>query len=196
MMMIIGYARVSTEDQNLELQLDALRLAGCERLYTDKASGSRIARPGLDEAMASLKRGDRLIVWKLDRLGRSVKHLVELASRFKDEGIDLKSVSDGIDTSSSTGRFFFHVMSAFAEMERELIRERTNAGLAAAKDRGRTGGRPKSMTTGKVEAVEKLLRSGMPISDVARSVEVSVPTIYRYFPAAGKFQHPKSGVKA
>jgi DNA invertase Pin-like site-specific DNA recombinase len=180
--MNIGYARVSTDDQNLELQLDALKKAGCEQTFTDKVSGSRISRPGLEQALAALKKGDCLIVWKLDRLGRSVRHLVELSARFKEQGIDLRSVSDGIDTSTATGRFFFHVMSAFAEMERELIRERTNAGLAAAKDRGRLGGRPKAMTSGKLEAAEKLLSGGMPIGDVARSLDVSVPTIYRYFP--------------
>jgi DNA invertase Pin-like site-specific DNA recombinase len=190
----IGYARVSTEDQNLELQLDALRKAGCEHLFTDKLSGSRITRPGLDLALAALKRGDCLIVWKLDRLGRSVKHLVELSAKFKEEGVDLRSVSDGIDTSTSTGRFFFHVMSAFAEMERELVRERTKAGLAAAKARGRVGGRPKSMTTGKLEAAGKLLSTGMPVGDVARSLDVSVPTIYRYFPAGNNRDLIKQGV--
>ena len=180
--MLVGYARVSTDDQNLELQQDALGKAGCAQIFSDKASGSRIDRPGLDRALAALRKGDCLIVWKLDRLGRSVRHLVELSAGFKLRGIDLRSVSDGIDTSTATGRFFFHVMSAFAEMERELIRERTNAGLAAAKNRGRIGGRPRAMTAGKLEAAEKLLRAGMPVSDVARSLEVSAPTIYRYFP--------------
>ncbi len=181
--MLIGYARVSTEDQNLGLQQDALQKAGCAAVYSDKASGGHMSRPGLEQALALLGRGDCLIVWKLDRLGRSVKHLVEIAARFKEQGVDLRSLSDGIDTSTATGRFFFHVMSAFAEMERELIRERTNAGLAAARKRGRTGGRPKAMTASKLEAGRRLLDAGMPVGDVARSLSVSVPTVYRYFPA-------------
>lgn len=181
--MLIGYARVSTEDQNLELQTDALKAAGCELIFSDKASGARIDRPGLAEALSKLQRGDCLVVWKLDRLGRSVKHLVDLGMDFRAKGIDLRSTTDSIDTSTVTGRFFFTVMSAFAQMERELIGERTRAGLVAAKERGRTGGRPKAMTTAKLEAAKKLLVSGMPPSDVARSLDVSVPTIYRYFPA-------------
>ena len=193
--MNIGYARVSTDDQNLNLQLDALAKAGCEKVFLDKASGARTRRPGLDDALLELRAGDCLMVWKLDRLGRSVNDLVGLAARFSASEIDLRSLSDGIDTSSSTGRFFFHVMSAFAEMERELIRERTKAGLLAAKVRGRIGGRPLSMTTSKLEAAERLLAGGLPVKDVARSLEVSVPTIYRYFPANASSITPARRVK-
>src|SRR5450755_434365 len=166
--MDIGYARVSSDDQNLSLQLDALKKAGCEEVFTDKVSGSRSSRPGLDQALARLQKGDCLIVWKLDRLGRSVQHLVELAAQFKQRDVEFRSLSDGIDTSSATGRFFFHVMSAFAEMERELIRERTNAGLVAAKKRGRIGGRPRLMTKDKLDAAELMLSQGMDLGGVAR----------------------------
>ena len=185
--MRIGYARVSTEDQNLQLQVDALLRAECGQVFTDKAGGSHTDRPGLKVALAALSRGDCLVVWKLDRLGRSVKDLVELAARFRHAGVDLRSLSDGIDTASATGRFFFHVMSAFAEMERELIRERTNAGLTAARDRGRVGGRPRAMTAAKHERAQRLLSTGMSVADVAHALEVSIPTIYRYFPA-GSFR--------
>lgn len=181
--MIYGYARVSTEEQNLQLQIDALKLAGCNTVFSDKMSGSRSVRPGLDEALNRLQAGDCLIVWKLDRLGRSASHLVELSTRFARDGIDLRGVSDGIDTSTATGRFFFHVMSAFAEMERELIRERTKAGLEAAKKDGRIGGRPKVMTAGRIDAAKKLVASGMTVAEVARTLGVSVPTMYRYLPA-------------
>ena len=180
--MIVGYARVSTEDQNLELQTDALQKAGCEVIKTDKASGAREDRPGLESALGLLNSGDTLIVWKLDRLGRSVKHLIEVATALRNQGVHFKSVKDNIDTSTVTGRFFFNVMASFAEMEKELIQERTKAGLAAAKDRGRIGGRPKRMTPSKLEAAERLLIDGIPIKDVARSLEISVPTLYRYFP--------------
>lgn len=182
--MLIGYARVSTDEQSLDLQISALQKAGCESICSDKVSGSRMARPGLDAALKELKVGDCLVVWKLDRLGRSVKHLIDLAAQFKEMGVELRSLSDGIDTTTATGRFFFHVMSAFAEMERELIRERTKAGLVSAKEMGRVGGRPKAMTTAKLEAAKRLLLQGMAIGDVARSLNVSVPTVYRYFPAA------------
>ena len=181
--MLVGYARVSTEDQKLDLQLDALSNVGCEEIFTEKATGSRTARPELDAALARLKKDDCLVVWKLDRLGRTVKGLIDLSTKLKQGGVNLRSLSDGIDTATATGRFFFTVMSAFAEMEREMIIERTLAGLAAAKDRGRVGGRPRVMTIAKIEAAEVLLAEGMPVGDVARSLEVSVPTIYRYLPA-------------
>ena len=193
--MIIGYARVSTDDQILDLQTDALKRAGCGEILTDTVSGSRAKRPGLDAALAKLGKGDCLMIWKLDRLGRSVKNLVDIVDQFATKGINLRSLSDGIDTTSATGRFFFHVMSAFAEMERELIRERTKAGLVSAKSRGRVGGRPLSMTTGKLEAAERLLSGGLPIKDVARSLELSVPTLYRYFPGSGVRSDARRGGK-
>jgi DNA invertase Pin-like site-specific DNA recombinase len=180
--MLIGYARVSTEDQKLDMQLDALRAAGCDEVVTEKLSGAGMSRPGLARVLASLQPGDTLMVWKLDRLGRSIGDLIGLAETLRTSGVNLRSLSEGVDTSSTAGRFFFNVMSSFAQMEREVIRERTLAGLAAARARGRVGGRPRAMTPGKVEAAEKLLQSGTPVGDVARSLGVSVPTIYRYLP--------------
>lgn len=182
--MLIGYARVSTEDQSLNLQVDALRKAGCERIYQDMASGALSARPGLDDALRTLHAGDCLVVWRLDRLGRSVKHLVLLAETLKSRDVDFRCLQEGIDTTSPTGRFFFHVMSAFAELEREVIRERTKAGLSAARARGRIGGRPRRMTLDKVEAAETLHASGLPVKDIAHTLEVSVATVYRYLSVA------------
>lgn len=177
--MLIGYARVSTEDQNLDLQTDALAAAGCARLYTDRLSGSVANRPGLLDALTQLRAGDTLVIWKLDRLGRSVKQLVELVGSLQEKGVHFRSLTDGIDTSTSAGRFFFHVMAAMAEMERDLIRERTTAGLAAARARGRQGGRPKIMTDAKISAAKKLMDAGTASIDVARSLGVSRATLYR-----------------
>ena len=149
--MLIGYARVSTEDQSLDLQLDALRQAGCERVYTDKASAARTPRPGLSEARSQLREGDVLVVWKLDRLGRSVKGLVDFVGELAEEDVQFRSLTDGIDTTTPHGRFFFHMMASLAQMERELIAERTKAGLDAARKRGRMVGRKRRMTPGKIE---------------------------------------------
>jgi DNA invertase Pin-like site-specific DNA recombinase len=182
--MLIGYARVSTDDQNLSLQLDALKATGCEQLFTDKISGAANVRPGLEQALSHLRSGDTLIVWKLDRLGRTVKGLVELVADLEQRGVQFRSVTDGIDTSTPAGRFFFHVMSALAQMERELIAERTKAGLAAAKARGKSGGRKRKMTNGKIEAAKKLMAAGTPPKDVAANLGVSVPTLYRWIPAS------------
>ena len=135
--MLLGYARVSTDEQNLELQGDALSAAGCDRIFSDKLSGSRLDRPGLAAALSHLRSGDSLVVWKLDRLGRTVRQLVEFVARLNQDGIEFRSLTDGIDTTTPAGRFFFHMMAALAEMERDLTRERTMAGLAAARARGR-----------------------------------------------------------
>ncbi|RZL18143.1 MAG: recombinase family protein, partial [Sphingomonas sp.] len=131
--MLIGYARVSTSEQNLTLQTDALTAAGCERICSDKVSGAKADRPGLSEALNVARRGDTLVIWKLDRLGRSMKGLVELAADLATRGIELRSLTDGIDTATPTGRLLFHILASIAEMERELIRERTMAGLLAAR---------------------------------------------------------------
>lgn len=139
--MRIGYARVSTDDQSLELQTQALVQAGCDRLFTDRTSGSRMDRPGLKEALSHLREGDSLVVWKLDRLGRGVKGLVDLVTHLETQSIHFQSLTDQIDTSTPAGRFFFHVMASLAQMERELIVERTRAGLEAARRLGRIGGR-------------------------------------------------------
>jgi DNA invertase Pin-like site-specific DNA recombinase len=185
-LMLIGYARVSTDEQNLDLQRDALNRAGCERLFEDKASGAKVAREGLSEALSHLRAGDTLAVWKLDRLGRSVKGLVDLVEDLAKRGIGFKSITDSIDTSTPAGRFFFHVMASLAQMERELIIERTRAGLIAAKSKGRVGGRKRSMTVAKVDAAKKLLASGSAPRDVADSLGVSVPTLYRWIPAGAR----------
>lgn len=182
--MMIGYARVSTQDQNLNLQTEALTRAGCEKIYEDKISGVRVERPGLTRALEMLREGDTLVVWKLDRLGRSVKQLVDMVGELHKQGIQFKSLTDAIDTGTPAGRFFFHVMASLAEMERELIIERTRAGLDAAKQLGRKGGRKPKMTSSKIESAKKLLASGIPPRDVAKDLGVSVPTLYRWLPAS------------
>jgi len=182
--MLIGYARVSTQDQHLELQKQALLTAGCERIYDDTLSGSRGERPGLAQALDVVRSGDTLVVWKLDRLGRSVKNLIDLVSHLEHAGVHFKSITDGIDTSTASGRFFFHVMASLAQMERELIVERTKAGLEIAKQSGRKGGRKRLMTDNKLEAAKKLLASGIAPKDVAATLGVSIPTLYRWLPAS------------
>ena len=178
--MFIGYARVSTDDQNLDLQLDALKKAGCSQLFTDQVSGAAAVKTGLEAALAYLREGDTLVVWKLDRLGRTVKGLVELADLLNSRGIQFRSLTDGIDTSTAAGRFFFHMMAALAEMERDLIHERTTAGLAAARARGRKGGRKLKLDDAKRDAARKLLEAGTPAVDVAKTLGVGRATLYRH----------------
>jgi DNA invertase Pin-like site-specific DNA recombinase len=182
--MIIGYVRVSSQVQNLDLQLEALNQAGCDKIYEDKASGSKTDRPGLMLALEVLREGDTLVVWKLDRLGRTVKQLVAFVSEFEDKGIHFKSLTDAIDTSTPSGRFFFHIMASLSQMERELMLERTRAGLAAARARGRQGGRKRKMTELKVLSAKKLLASGTAPKEVASHLGISVPTLYRWIPAS------------
>jgi DNA invertase Pin-like site-specific DNA recombinase len=184
--MRIGYARVSTDDQSLDLQLDALERAGCKRVFTDKASAAKEDRLGLADALSHLRSGDVLVIWKLDRLGRTVKGLVNFVTELREGGIQFRSLTDGLDTTTPAGRFFFHVMASLAQMERELIGERTRAGLDAARRRGRVGGRKRRMTPGKVESARKLLEGGMPPRDVAQSLGVSIPTLYRWIPASDR----------
>ena len=182
--MLIGYARVSTQDQSLELQRQALTKAGCQKIFEDHTSGIQIERAGLAKLREILREGDVLVVWKLDRLGRSVKQLVDLTAELHQQGIEFKSLTDSIDTSTPSGRFFFHVMASLAEMERELIVERTRAGLEVARQLGRRGGRKPKMTSSKIESAKKLLASGVPPKDVASNLGVSVPTLYRWLPAS------------
>ena len=184
--MLIGYARVSTQDQNLELQLDALTKAGCQKVFEDTISGTRADRPGLGKALEMLREGDTLVVWKLDRLGRSVKQLVELVSALHKQNVQFKSLTDSIDTGTPSGRFFFHVMASLAEMERDLIVERTRAGLDVARQLGRKGGRKPKMTDSKIESAKKLLASGVPPKDVAKNLGVPVPTRNRWVPASAQ----------
>lgn len=184
--MLIGYARVSTQDQSLDLQVEALTQAGCKKIFDDKISGIRSIRPGLAKALEMLREGDTLVVWKLDRLGRSVKNLVDLVSDLQKQGVQFKSLTDAIDTGTPSGRFFFHVMASLAEMERELTIERTRAGLAIARQLGRIGGRTRKMTDSKIESAKKLLADGVAPLDVANNLGVSIPTLYRWIPASSR----------
>jgi len=182
--MLIGYARISTQDQRLDSQREALTKSGCQKIFEDIVSGTRADRPGLAKAMEMLRADDTLVVWKLDRLGRSVKQLVNLVDELHKQGIQFKSLTDAIDTGTAPGRFFFHVMASLAEMERELIVERTRAGLEVARQLGRKGGRKPKMTESKIESAKKLLITGTPPKDVAKNLNVSVPTLYRWVPAS------------
>ncbi|ORM74408.1 DNA-invertase [Pantoea wallisii] len=182
--MLIGYIRVSTNDQNTDLQRNALNSANCELIFEDRISGKTHERPGLKKALRTLKPGDTLVVWKLDRLGRSMRHLVVLTEELRERGVNFRSLTDSIDTSTPMGRFFFHVMGALAEMERELIVERTRAGLVAAREKGRVGGRRRIMTPEVVHRAERMLANGATLQQVALVLEVSVKTLYRYIPAA------------
>ncbi|HIF2251287.1 TPA: recombinase family protein [Salmonella enterica] len=178
----IGYIRVSTNDQNTDLQRNALISAECEQIFDDKMSGTKANRPGLKRALKALKTGDTLVVWKLDRLGRSVKNLVTLISELHERGIHFQSLTDSIDTGTAMGRFFFHVMSALAEMERELIVERTLAGLAAARAQGRTGGKRPAFSREQAEQIARLLRQGYSRKKLSIIYDVSLSTIYKYAP--------------
>ena len=182
--MLIGYARVSTKDQNLALQLAALKKAGCKKILDDKISGNRFERPGLDKTLELLREGDTLVVWKLDRLGRSVKNLVDVVGQLQAQKIGFRSLTDSIDTGTPSGRFFFHVMASLAEMERELTIERTRAGLESARRQGRVGGRKRKLTDSKLESARKLLLTGTAPRDVADNLGVSIPTLYRWIPAS------------
>lgn len=182
--MLIGYARVSSSDQNIDLQIEALTQAGCRKILSDTLSGSRAERPGLTKTLEILREGDTLVVWKLDRLWRSVKNLVDLVGALHKQGIQFKSLTDSIDTSTPSGRFFFHVMASLAEMERELIVERTQAGLAIARKLGRKGGRKRLMTDSKLASAKNLLADGIPARDVAYNLGISIPTLYRWIPAS------------
>lgn len=178
--MLLGYARVSTPDQQLDLQLDALRSAGCERLYQDVGSGANFQRPGLDAALAYARPGDVLIAWRLDRVGRSLGDLIQLMEQLQRRDIGLRSLQESLDTTTSTGKLVFHIFGALAEFERALIRERTAAGLAAARARGRRGGRPRKLTPRQVAMAQALMadRANSP-DQVADALHVSRSTLYR-----------------
>ncbi len=179
--MFIGYARVSTDDQNLDLQRDALIKAGCEKIYGDQMTGSKISRPGLDEAIAFARPNDTLVVWRLDRLSRSLKDLIEVVSLLNTKNIGLVSLHESINTTSSTGKLIFHIFGALAEFERTLIRERSMAGQAAARARGRVGGRPKTLDTAMVQMAQSLYDSRKhSINEICKTMGVSKPTLYRY----------------
>jgi DNA invertase Pin-like site-specific DNA recombinase len=182
--MKIGYARVSTRDQNLDLQVDALKRTGCERIYQDVASGSKTARPALDELLGQVRAGDVLVIWKLDRMGRSLPHLVELVGELVRRKVGLLSLNDPIDTTSAQGRLVFNLFASLAEFEREVIRERTRAGLSSARDRGRVGGRPKGLSS-KAEATAMAAATlyrekRMGVSAIAKQLRISKSTLYSY----------------
>ncbi len=179
--MLIGYYRFSTNDQTGDLQTDALRAAGCEKVYGDHGvSGSKTDRPELSKALADLRAGDTLVVWRLDRLGRSLTHLIETVNGLNDRGVEFKSLQETIDTSSATGKLVFHVMAAMAEFERDLVRERTNAGLEAARARGRNGGRPKALSPEKVQIARTLYEAkGMTVAAICEQVGCSRATFYK-----------------
>ncbi len=185
--MKIGYARISTADQNLDLQADALKTFGCEKIFQDIASGAKDERKGLADAVEFARDGDILIVWKLDRLGRSLKHLIETVNRLHEKGVGFASVQESIDTTTSGGKLIFHVFGALAEFERELIRERTQAGLKAARARGRKGGRKEKLTPQQVEMARAMVNDpGISIGAICKIFKISKPTLYRYVPAHGK----------
>ena len=179
--MQIGYGRVSTLEQNIHPQIDQLKQAGCERIFRDKASGVKTERPGLQEALDFLREGDILVVWRLDRLGRSLKHLLETVSMLEDRGIGFRSLQESIDTTTSGGRLIFHIFGALAEFERNLIRERTMAGLRAARARGRVGGRPRKLDEKKTELAYQLYdEKKYAVKEICQILEISKPTLYAY----------------
>lgn len=179
--MLIGYARVSTDDQNLNLQRDALQQAGCVKIYSDRMSGAKAARPGLSLALEVARTGDVLVVWRLDRLGRSLKDLIEIMSTLEERKVGLSSLQESITTTNNSGRLVFHLFGALAEFERNLIRERTTAGLVAARARGRAGGRPKALEPAKRQLAVKLYAEGQhTIAEICKLMGISKPTLYNY----------------
>ncbi len=179
--MLVGYARVSTVDQNLDLQIDALKKAGCGEIFKEVISGAKAERKALNEALRYLRGGDTLVVWRLDRLGRSLRHLIELINELNGRNIGFKSLIEAIDTTTPTGKFFFHVTGAFAELERNLIQERTQAGLKAARARGRNGGRPKAIDQETFEMALHLYNERkMYVSTICKKFGIAKRTFYRY----------------
>src|SRR5215210_2037351 len=182
--MLIGYARISTQDQTLNLQKDALEKIGCSKIFTDTASGAKAERTGLNEALEYVREGDTLVVWRLDRLGRSLKHLIETITKLNNRKVGFQSITENIDTTTSGGKLVFHIFGALAEFERDIIKDRTKAGLSAARARGRLGGRPKAKTldTPKKVALAQSLydNSNNTIDEICRTLNVSRATLYRY----------------
>src|ERR687884_1787540 len=182
--MLVGYARVSTQDQTLDLQLDALKKAGCEKLYTDTASGAKIERKGLEDALEYVREGDILVVWRLDRLGRSLRDLIERITLLNNRKVGFRSLTENIDTTTSGGKLVFYIFGALAEFERDIIKDRTKAGLHAARARGRLGGRPKAKTLDtpkKVALAQSLYENeDNSIDEICQMLNVSRATLYRY----------------
>ena len=177
---LLGYARVSTADQTADPQADALSSAGCSRVWTDTASGSTTSRPQLDDLLTHLRSGDTLVVWRLDRLGRSLPHLLQTVDDLDSKGVGFKSLTEAIDTTTSGGKLIFSIFGAIAEFERNLIRERTAVGLAAARARGRVGGRPRKMTDNRIRTAKRLRDNGTPLWEIAEILGIGRTTLYRY----------------
>ena len=178
--MLIGYARVSTHEQTLNLQRDALTKAECTKIFTDTASGAKTERKGLEEALNYVRKGDTLVVWRLDRLGRSLPHLIATMTDLLERGSGFKSLTENIDTTTSGGKLIFHIFGALAEFERNLIKERTQAGLMAARARGKKGGRPTVITVQKRSIAQDLYEKRHPIAEICRMLKISRATLYRY----------------
>lgn len=191
--MKIGYARVSTHDQNLDLQKDALEKVGCEKIFVDEISGTVAKREGLEKAKEMLRKGDVLIVWRLDRLGRSIRDLIDWVNLLEEEGIGFKSLQESIDTTTSSGKLIFHIFAALAEFERNLIRERTNAGLAATRARGKLGGRKKSLSANEQRrAVEMYKRKNHTVQQICKMMNITKPTLYAYIREEQASQNTKA----
>ena len=194
--MLVGYARVSTQDQKPELQLDALKAAGCKKVFVEKASGAQRERPELTAALEYMRDGDTLVVWKLDRLARSMKQLIETVEGLEEVGVGFSSLTEAIDTTTAGGKLVFHVFGALAEFERSIIRERTRAGLDAARARGRKGGRPPKLKEADLKAARAMLADkSITVEEVAKHLRVSPATLYRHLPAA-RAQGTETGGKA
>lgn len=179
--MKIGYARVSTADQHLRMQEDALKQAGCKKIYHDTASGAKTDRPGLEKALEQLREGDVLVVWHLDRLGRSLKHLIDTIQQLNDQGIGFQSIKESIDTTTTGGKLIFHIFSALAEFERNLIRDRTNAGLQAARARGKKGGRPPRLSTKDIDKMIGYYHDGKnTVDEICKIFGIGRTSFYNY----------------
>ena len=189
--MLIGYARVSTSDQSPVLQIDALKTAGCEKIFTERASGAQRDRPQLVATLSYIRAQDTLVVWKLDRLARSLPQLIDTVARLEAQGIGFRSLTEAIDTTTAGGKLVFHIFGALAEFERSIIRERTNAGLKAARDRGRKGGRPPALSKSDLTAAKAMLRDpAITVNEVAKRLRISPATLYRYLPGGrGNLTH-------
>lgn len=178
--MLLGYARCSTPDQDPALQLDALAAAGCERIWTETASGAAAERPQLADLLSHARDGDTLVVWRLDRLGRSLPHLIGLLADLEQRDVEFRSLTEALDTSTAGGRLVFNIFASIADFERQLVQERTQAGLAAARARGKVGGRPTVMTPAKIRTARRMLHDGETLTTVAAALSVSRTTLYRH----------------
>jgi DNA invertase Pin-like site-specific DNA recombinase len=182
--MLIGYARISTHEQTLDLQIDALENAGCAKIFTDRVSGTKTERKGLTEALSHLRAGDTLVVWRLDRLGRSLRDLIDSITQLGNRGVGFKSLQENIDTTTSGGKLVFHIFGSMAEFERDIIRERTLAGLDAARKRGRSGGRPKALTPKEVQMLNSMAADkSLTVADICQTFGIGRTTFYRYVKA-------------